>query len=48
MQDPAGFVMNYCGGDYFVHADNNRWTDNLPDGRDDRLIDTRPADITTQ
>ena len=33
MQEPAGYIMNYVGGDYFVHADNNRWTDNVIDGR---------------
>jgi hypothetical protein len=48
MQEPAGYVMNHCGGDYFVHADNNRWTDNTPDGIDDRLIDTHPCDGITQ
>ncbi len=36
MQEPAGYIMNYVGGDYFVHADNNRWTDNVIGRRDDR------------
>jgi hypothetical protein len=40
--------QNHCGGDYFVHSDNNRWTDNVPDGRDDRIIDTRPCDTIAQ
>lgn len=48
MQEPAGYVMNHCGGDYYVHADNNRWTDNVADGRDDRMIDTRPCDTIAQ
>jgi hypothetical protein len=48
MQEPEGYLMSHCGGDYFVHADNNRWTDNNPDGKDDRMIDTRPADTITQ
>jgi hypothetical protein len=48
MQEPAGYIMNHCGGDYFIHSDNNRWTDNLPDGGDDRLIDTRPCDTLAQ
>jgi len=48
MQTPAGYVMSHCGGDYFVHADNNRWTDNVADGRDDRVIDVRPCDISSQ
>jgi hypothetical protein len=48
MQEPAGYIMNHCGGDYFIHSDNNRWTDNLSDGRDDRLIDTRPCDTLAQ
>jgi hypothetical protein len=47
MQEPEGYVMNYCGGDYFVHADNNRWTDNV-ESEDDRMIDVRPAGITAQ
>jgi hypothetical protein len=48
MQEPAGYIMSHCGGDYFAHADNNRWTDNTADGKDDRMIDTRPADTITQ
>lgn len=48
MQEPAGFIMNHCGGDLYVHADNNRWTDNITDGRDDRTIDTRPCDTISQ
>jgi hypothetical protein len=48
MQEPDGYIMGHCGGDYFAHADNNRWTDNTADGKDDRMIDTRPADTITQ
>jgi hypothetical protein len=48
MQEPDGYMMGHCGGDYFAHADNNRWTDNTADGKDDRMIDTRPADTITQ
>lgn len=48
MQEPVGYIMSHCGGDYFAHADNNRWTDNAADNKDDRLIDTRPADTITQ
>jgi hypothetical protein len=48
MQEPDGYLMNYCGGDYYTHADNNRWTDNTADGKDDRMIDTRPADTISQ
>jgi hypothetical protein len=48
MQEPEGYLMNHCGGDYFTHADNNRWTDNATDSKDDRMIDTRPADTITQ
>ncbi len=28
MQEPAGYVMNYVGGDVKKHSDSNRWTDN--------------------
>jgi hypothetical protein len=48
MQEPGGYIMGHCGGDYFAHADNNRWTDNTLDGKDDRMIDTRPADTISQ
>jgi hypothetical protein len=48
MQEPAGYLMNYIGGDYFVHGDNNRWTDNIADGRDDRVIDVNPCDPLPQ
>jgi len=48
MQESDGYIMGHCGGDYFAHADNNRWTDNTSDGKDDRMIDTRPADTVTQ
>ncbi len=29
MQEPEGFVMNFIGGDFLGHSDNNRWTDNI-------------------
>jgi len=48
MQEPAGYLMNFIGGDYFVHADNNRWTDNVADGKDDRLINVLPCDPVAQ
>ncbi len=48
MQEPDGYLMNHCAGDYYVHADNNRWTDNVRDGKDDRTIDTKPCDIISQ
>ena len=28
MQEPAGYVMNFVGGDVKKHSDSNRWTDN--------------------
>ncbi len=40
--------MSHVGGDVFVHADNNRWTDNKVGTDDDRVIQTKPAEITTQ
>ncbi len=48
MQEPDGYLMNFIGGDYFVHADNNRWTDNIADGKDDRLIDVQPCEPIAQ
>lgn len=40
MQEPAGYVMDFVGGDLKKHSDNNRWTDNKPEagGMDIRLI----------
>jgi hypothetical protein len=43
MQDPAGFVMNYCGGD-----DGNHFTDNKIGSTDDRRIHVEPAEMTAQ
>jgi hypothetical protein len=43
MQDPAGFVMYYCGGD-----DGNHFTDNKIGTADDRRINTDPAEVTAQ
>ncbi len=37
MQEPAGYLMNYCGGN-----DGNRWADNTV-GADDRPIRTEPC-----
>jgi hypothetical protein len=42
MQEPAGYLMNYCGGD-----DGNRWTDNTVSA-DDRPIHTEPCDASAQ
>jgi len=47
MQEPAGYVMNHIG-DVFYHGDQNRWTDNIPDTPDDRLIQTNPCDPAGQ
>lgn len=43
MQDPAGFVMYYCGGD-----DGNHFTDNKIGTADDRRIQVDPAEMTAQ
>lgn len=43
MQDPAGFVMNYCGGD-----DGNHYTDNKPGTADDRPVHVEPCDLPGQ
>jgi hypothetical protein len=43
MQDPAGFVMNYCGGD-----DGNNFTDNRVGSGDDRVIHVEPAELPAQ
>lgn len=43
MQDPAGFVMYYCGGD-----DGNNFTDNQIGTADDREIQVDPAEMTAQ
>lgn len=48
MQEPDGYLMDFIGGDYYVHSDNNRWTDNLADGVDDRVIQVRPCDPVAQ
>ncbi|HUU28779.1 MAG TPA: glycoside hydrolase family 9 protein [archaeon] len=42
MQEPAGYVMNHIG-DVFYHGDQNRWTVNIPNTWDDRLIQTGPT-----
>ena len=40
MQEPAGYVMDFVGGDLKQHSDNNRWTDNIPgqQGVDIKLV----------
>jgi hypothetical protein len=43
MQEPAGYVMEYCGGN-----DGNRYTDNLPDTPDDRQVQTRVCELPAQ
>lgn len=48
MQEPAGYLMDFIGGDYYVHGDSNRWTDNLSDGKDDRLINVNACDPVAQ
>lgn len=72
MQEPAGYVMEFVGGDLEKHSDNNRWTNNRvePGGKDirlvepnagsssqlmlvsgnkdDRIIQTRPVEMTAQ
>jgi hypothetical protein len=43
MQEPAGYVMDYCGGD-----DGNYFTDNIIGTSDDRKIHTEPTSTTAQ
>ena len=43
MQEPAGYVMNYCGGD-----DGNRYTDNIRGTSDDRIIHVEPCELPAQ
>jgi hypothetical protein len=43
MQAPAGYVMDYCGGD-----DGNRYTDNRPGTADDRPIHVEPCELPAQ
>jgi hypothetical protein len=40
MQEPAGYVMDFVGGDLKQHSDNNRWTDNIygQKGTDIKLV----------
>lgn len=44
MQEPAGYIMNFVGGDVKKHSDSNRWTDNEAgeEGGEIRLV--RPSD----
>lgn len=48
MQEPQGYLMNHVGGDVYSHADNNRFTDNIPANADDRIIDTKPRGAVFQ
>jgi hypothetical protein len=43
MQEPAGYLMNYCGGD-----DGNYFTDNIISTADDRPIHTEPTALPAQ
>lgn len=43
MQEPAGFVMDFCGGD-----DGNHWTDNIRGTADDRPIHVEPCELPSQ
>jgi hypothetical protein len=43
MQEPGGYVMNYCGGN-----DGNRWTANKVGDEDDRPIHTEACNATAQ
>lgn len=43
MQEPAGYVMDYCGGD-----DGNRYTNNTVGDEDDRLIHVEPCELPVQ
>lgn len=43
MQEPDGFVMNYCGGD-----DGNNFTDNRIGTSDDRRIHVEPCELPAQ
>jgi hypothetical protein len=43
MQEPAGYLMEYCGGN-----DGNRFTDNRPDTPDDRPVQTRVCELSAQ
>ncbi len=44
LQEPDGWCMNHCGGDYAGHGDLNRWTDTLVDTADDRTIAVGPGE----
>src|SRR5205823_6212854 len=43
MQEPDGYVMDYCGGD-----DGNRYTDNKIGTDDDRVIHVEPCALPAQ
>jgi hypothetical protein len=43
MQEPDGFLMDYCGGD-----DGNNYTDTRTGTRDDRVIHTDPCELPAQ
>lgn len=48
MQEPAGYLMSFCGGDFRRHGDDNRWTDNIPGNDDDRWIKVEPVEAVAQ
>lgn len=43
MQEPDGYMMNYCGGN-----DGNYWSDNIIGNDDDRPIHVEPGSLTAQ
>jgi hypothetical protein len=43
MQEPDGYLMDYCGGD-----DGNHFTDNRPGTPDDRLVHVGPCELPAQ
>jgi hypothetical protein len=42
MQEPAGYVMDFVGGDLKQHSDNNRWTDNVTGQHGDDIKLVKP------
>jgi hypothetical protein len=42
MQEPAGYIMSYVGGDVQKHSDSNRWTDNKIGNEEGELRFTKP------
>jgi len=48
MQEELGYIMNHVGGDINGVPNENRWSDNILNNADDRIIDTDPADLIFQ